>query len=160
MTTLEIFEKVNLLTPIEQRRFFNYLEDSIYELRILYGNSIFYQGFSRLMECPADFSTNYKNYFEMQSNGFVPVRDAQFADNKKYEKTEEKDTLINIPPPKALDDDIVIKPLYHLAIVDNILYLAGCGDGYKSEFIRKSDAADKENWREKSNDGRIRRMRW
>lgn len=38
MTILEIFEKVNLVTPIEQRRFFNYFEDSVNELQSLYGD--------------------------------------------------------------------------------------------------------------------------
>lgn len=37
MTILEIFEKVNLVAPIEQRRFFNYFADSIDELLSLYG---------------------------------------------------------------------------------------------------------------------------
>lgn len=37
MTILEIFEKVNLVVPLEQRRFFNYLSDSIEELLSLYG---------------------------------------------------------------------------------------------------------------------------
>ena len=38
MTMLEIFEKVNLVVPIEQRRFFNYFEDSVNELQSLYGD--------------------------------------------------------------------------------------------------------------------------
>ena len=32
MTILEIFEKVNLVVPLEQRRFFNYFNDTINEL--------------------------------------------------------------------------------------------------------------------------------
>ena len=36
MTLLEIFEKVNLVIPIEQRKFFNYFEDTVNELLSLY----------------------------------------------------------------------------------------------------------------------------
>lgn len=38
MTILEIFEKVNLAIPIEQRDFFNYFDDSVKEIEALYGN--------------------------------------------------------------------------------------------------------------------------
>ena len=37
MTILEIFEKVNLVIPIEQRDFFNYFDDSVMEIEALYG---------------------------------------------------------------------------------------------------------------------------
>lgn len=36
MSILEIFEKVNLILPIEQRRFFNFFEDTVDELQSLY----------------------------------------------------------------------------------------------------------------------------
>ncbi|MBQ3114863.1 MAG: hypothetical protein IJC06_01900 [Clostridia bacterium] len=36
MSILEIFEKVNLIMPIEQRRFFNFFEDTVDELQSLY----------------------------------------------------------------------------------------------------------------------------
>lgn len=38
MTILEIFEKVNLVIPIEQRDFFNYFDDSVREIEALYGS--------------------------------------------------------------------------------------------------------------------------
>lgn len=41
MTILEIFEKVNLVVPIEQRVFFNYFEDTVNELQSLYGDFVF-----------------------------------------------------------------------------------------------------------------------
>ena len=41
MTILEIFEKVNLKVPIEQRRFFNYFEDTVNELQTLYSGFVF-----------------------------------------------------------------------------------------------------------------------
>ena len=41
MTLLEIFEKVNLVIPMEQRVFFNYFEDSVNELQSLYGDFVF-----------------------------------------------------------------------------------------------------------------------
>lgn len=40
MSILEIFEKVNLIMPIEQRRFFNYFEDTVNELKSLYDNFV------------------------------------------------------------------------------------------------------------------------
>ena len=38
MTILKMYEKINLVTKLEQRRFFNYYEDTINELRALYGD--------------------------------------------------------------------------------------------------------------------------
>ena len=41
MTILEIYEKVNLVVPIEQRIFFNFFEDTVNELQSLYGDFVF-----------------------------------------------------------------------------------------------------------------------
>ena len=41
MTLLEIYEKVNLKIPIEQRVFFNFYEDTVNELQSLYGDFVF-----------------------------------------------------------------------------------------------------------------------
>ena len=41
MTTLEIFEKVNLSIPMEQRIFFNFFEDTVNELQSLYRDFVF-----------------------------------------------------------------------------------------------------------------------
>ena len=41
MTLLEIFEKVNLVIPIEQRVFFNFFEDTVNELQSLYRDFVF-----------------------------------------------------------------------------------------------------------------------
>ena len=41
MTILEIFEKVNLVVPIEQRNFFNFFEDTVNELQSLYRDFVF-----------------------------------------------------------------------------------------------------------------------
>lgn len=41
MTILEIFEKVNLVVPIEQRVFFNFFEDTVNELQSLYRDFVF-----------------------------------------------------------------------------------------------------------------------
>ena len=97
MTIREIFEKVNLVTPIEQRRFFNFFADSVDELQAQYPK-------------------------------FVIEYDATYT------------------PPTALTDKNVVRPLYHNAIVDNILFLAGQGETYKSEFLRKSNAAYLKYW--------------
>ena len=111
MTILEIFEKVNLLVPIEQRVFFNFFEDSVNELWSLYGDFIFIEG-------------------------------------KEY------------TPPERLTDENVVLPLYHNAIVDNILFLANKGEQYKGEFIRKSKDAYLKYWNDNAKGRRIRRMRW
>ena len=41
MTILEIFEKVNLVVPMEQRIFFNFFEDTVNELQSLYRDFVF-----------------------------------------------------------------------------------------------------------------------
>ena len=111
MTILEIFEKVNLVVPIEQRVFFNFFEDTVNELQSLYGD-------------------------------FVFIKDTEYT------------------PPRYLTDEIVVLPLYHNAIVDNILFLTNNGETYKSEFIRKSKDAYLKYWNDNAKGRRIRRMRW
>ena len=111
MTLLEIFEKVNLVIPLEQRRFFNYFNDTVNELNTLY-------------------------------DGFV------FDSEEEY------------TPPQILSDSVQVLPLYHNSIVDNILFLAGQPETYKSEFIRKSRLAYLKYWNDNAKDRRIRRMRW
>ena len=44
MTVLEIFEKVNLIIPLEQRRFFNYFDDTVKELQAMYGGFVVEKG--------------------------------------------------------------------------------------------------------------------
>lgn len=113
MSTLEIFEKVNLTTPLEQRRFFNYFEDTVAELQSLY-------------------------------SGFVFEKDTEYQ------------------PPKTLSDPNVVRPLYHGAIVDNIVFLAGGDDTLKSEFLRKSRDAYLKYWNDnaKGKKVKIKGMEW
>ena len=106
MTVRDIYEKVNLSVPMEQRHFFNYFDDTVAELQSMY-------------------------------SGFVAAGD-------------------NYQPPDTLDDGSGILPLYHNAIVDNIMFLAGREEGYKSEFIRKSKAAYLKYW---SDSAKGRKMR-
>ena len=42
---------------------------------------------------------------------------------------------------KSLDDELLLLPLYHAALSDNILYLSGAGEAYGQEFLRKSREA-------------------
>lgn len=111
MTLLEIFEKVNLVMPLEQRRFFNYFNDTVDELCTLY-------------------------------SGFVIESEGEYT------------------PPKTLSDDVKVLPLYHNAIVDNILYYAGQEETLKSEFLRKSRNAYLKYWNDDAKGRRMRRMRW
>lgn len=111
MTLLEIFEKVNLVMPLEQRRFFNYFADTVEELSSLY-------------------------------SGFVFEAEGEYT------------------PPKNLPDDVKVLPLYHNAIVDNILFLAGGDEALKNEFLRKARLAYLRYWNENAKGRRVRRMRW
>lgn len=111
MTLLEIFEKVNLIVPVEQRRFFNCFEDSVNELNTLY-------------------------------DGFVLETDGEWT------------------PPKDLSDSVGVLPLYHNAIVDNIVFLSGQNETYKGEFVRKSKLAFLKYWNDNAKGKRIKRMRW
>lgn len=107
MSILEIYEKANLVVPIEQRRFFNYFEDSLNELMAMY-------------------------------DGFVLEKGAEYT------------------RPEILSETNVILPLYHNAIVDNILFLAGAGESYKSEFLRKSRDAYLKYWNDNARGRRLK----
>ena len=63
-------------------------------------------------------------------------------------------------PTTDLYADIVVLPLYHNAIVDNILFMISNDTNYKSEFIRKSKDAYLKYWNDKAKGKRQRRMRW
>lgn len=112
MTILEIFEKVNLTVPIEQRKFFNYYDDTVTELCALY-------------------------------DGFV------FEKGEKY-----------TPPNNIEKSKNYVLPLYSGAVVDNILYLAGAGEVYKSEFLRKSKLAYNKYWYDNAKGRRMKRAGW
>lgn len=111
MSILEIFEKVNLILPIEQRRFFNYFEDTVYELQSMY-------------------------------SGFVLGDDTDFE------------------PPTALDDENMVLPLYHSAIVDNIVFLAGSEEVHKNEFLRKANNAYLKYWNDNAKCRKMKRIEW
>ena len=112
MTILEIFEKVNLVIPIEQRIFFNFFEDTVNELQSLYGD-------------------------------FVFIKDKEYT------------------PPESLNDENVVLPLYHNAIVDNIIFLAGGEETRKAEFIRKSRDAYLKYWNDNAKGKKVKlRMEW
>lgn len=56
---------------------------------------------------------------------------------------------------KELETQLVILPLYHASIIDNILYLSGAGEEYQAEFIRKSHAAWLNYWNKDAKDRRV-----
>lgn len=62
--------------------------------------------------------------------------------------------------PDDLKDKCVIRPLYQNAVLDNILFLAGAGEMYKSEFLRKSQNAYNKYWHDNAKGRRMRRARW
>lgn len=111
MTVLKMYEKVNLKTPLEQRRFFNYLNDSIEELQELYSKFV-------------------------------------FDDGKGHALIE------------SLTDECPVRPFYHEAIIDNILFLAGAGDTYKGEFVRKAEMAQLRYWHQDVKGRHVKREGW
>ncbi|MBP3359937.1 MAG: hypothetical protein J6N52_03715 [Clostridia bacterium] len=114
MTARLIYEKINLAVPgIEQRRFFNWLNDTIDEMNVL-------------------------------------CRDDKYI----FVNPGEKSVV------DSLDDDINVKDLFAFAIVDNILFLAGVGDAYKSEFIRKTRSVYDKYARDDKKTRIIKKMRW
>ena len=124
MTILEIYEKVNIKIPVEQRIFFNYLNDSINEIAELHG------------DMP-----------RMVFGGNI--------------------TAADIVPVTSLSDETVVLPMYHNAIVDNILFLCGqsClptrqGDTHKGEFIRKAKEAYLHYWNLYSKGKHVKRNGW
>jgi len=119
MTVLEIYEKVNIQAPVEQRLFFNYLNDSINEIAGLHGDmpGLVFHG-------------------NITAADIVPV-----------------DTLSG-------NEAITVLPLYHNAIVDNILFLCGRGETHKGEFVRKTREAYLHYWSIYSKNRRVKRNGW
>ena len=152
MTILEIYEKVNLLIPIEQRVFFNLFEDTVNELQSLYGDFVFIQETEEALPTSDTSNKAVDSSGNVYENG-VLVESQSNAD-------EPKASVKEYTPPKRLTDDNVVLPLYHNAIVDNILFLADKGEQYKSEFLRKSKDAYLKYWNDNAKGRRIRRMRW
>ena len=74
MTLIEIFEKVNLVFPIEQRDFFNYFDDSVKEIEALYGS-----GGKKLVFTP---DTEYKPPATLKDdNAVLPLYSGAIVDN-------------------------------------------------------------------------------
>ena len=155
MTILEIFEKVNLIIPIEQRTFFNFFEDTVNELQSLYRDFVFIKDLKEKQT--QDTSNNYS----ISSSGDWYINGILAEENN--DKGEQQNTNVLVKeytPPTSLSNDNVVLPLYHNSIVDNILFLANAGETYKSEFIRKSKDAYLKYWNDNAQGRRRRRMRW
>lgn len=63
-------------------------------------------------------------------------------------------------PVKSIEDTNNIKPLYHTAIIDNILFLSGQDSLYKSEFARKAQNAYLKYWEDISKNKIRKRADW
>lgn len=111
MSITEIYEKVNLEVPIEQRRFLNYLNDTVNELMAMYNN---------------------------------------FVINKGSEYT----------PITSLSEKDIVLPLYHEAIVDNIIFLVNGEESRKNEFIRKSRNAFLKYWNDNARCRKLKKAGW
>jgi len=66
----------------------------------------------------------------------------------------------DLVPMDSLLYEFHVLPLYHNAIIDNILFLCGQGDTYKAEFVRKSREAYLHYWSLYSKNKRIKRVGW
>ena len=155
MTILEIFEKVNLVVPIEQRVFFNFFADTVNELQSLYGDFVFIQKEKDTTQTDDTSSQSVDAYGNRYIDGVLV--------EEQENGNESQDIILcakEYTPPKRLTDENVVLPLYHNSIVDNILFLANKGEFYKSEFIRKSKDAYVKYWNDNAKGRRIRRMRW
>lgn len=156
MTLLKIFEKVNLIIPIEQRVFFNFFEDTVNELQSLYRDFVFITDINKEEpEASGSYHTAIDSLGNKYENGVL-------VDSFSHEKNtnDEYVSVKEYTPPKSLNDDNVVLPLYHNSIVDNILFLANAGEQYKGEFIRKSKDAYLKYWNDNAKGRRKRRMRW
>ena len=68
MTILEIFEKVNLVVPIEQRNFFNFFADTVNELQSLYRDFVFIKDAEYT---PPESLTDYNVVLPLYHNSIV-----------------------------------------------------------------------------------------
>lgn len=91
----------------------------------------------------------FLNFFDMT----VTELNAMY-DNFVFEKNTEYKT------PEALSDEINILPLYHNAIVDNIIFLSTGKDFQKSEFLRKSRNAYLKYWNDNAKGKKVKRKVW
>lgn len=58
---------------------------------------------------------------------------------------------------KRLDTDLNVLPLYHHAIVDNILFLSGAGEAYQAQFRQKVREAWLKYWNVDAKGRRVKR---
>jgi hypothetical protein len=58
---------------------------------------------------------------------------------------------------KDLEEELILLPLYHPALADNILYLSNAGDVYKQEFIRKARDAWLKYWNGDAKDRKVKK---
>ena len=107
-----LYEKVNLAIPLEERRFFNYVDDTTQELMSMYSKFVLDEGIEEYI------------------------------------------------PPKKMDDEFPVRPLYSSAYVDNIIFLATGNESGKTEFIRKSRDAYHKYWSDNAKGRQMKPKRW
>lgn len=62
--------------------------------------------------------------------------------------------------PTALSDENSVLPLYHDAVVDNIVFLESGEEARKSEFLRKSRNAYLKYWNDNAKGRKMKRIVW
>ena len=152
MTVLEIYERIRAVKPIGQRQFFNALNDTVAELVAMYGEI-------RLLPYTAVTPTYYATKDDFPDVGVTGIRYTDFSSGLTYlwGGTAYASILTTIT---TLTDTLNIDAVYHIAIVDNILFSTGAGDIYKSEFMRKSKEAFNRAWSIKAKGLKVKRARW
>jgi hypothetical protein len=164
MTIKEIYEQVNLMTPIDQRRFIKYYNDSITEVcnnnrYTLLPQIIQYNGFKEPYT-PTDGITSKDHYnthngkMYTYSTAWIEKEIDNFEDIKHQYLTE----TVPFELATDLNSEKITLDNYDFAIIDNIIFLITSDTNYKSEFLRKSKEASNKIFRDKSK-GKLRK-RW
>lgn len=93
----------------------------------------------------------FLNHYDDSVNELISMYGDNFVliDDAEYET-----------PTTDIYGDSVVLPLYHNAIIDNILFMVSNEANYKSEFVRKSKDAYLNIWNDRAKGRRQRRMRW
>lgn len=158
MTILEIFERVNLMLPLAQRLFINYLNDTQSELETMfninlltiYGTQMDIHADSEIGEGLPDGEVDTtKTYFDTETETYYT-----------YATAWEVLSIIDVPMITSLTSITKIAPLYHIAMVDNILYMATNSEAFKVGFINKARQAYSTYWGKHAKGKKMGRRTW
>ena len=138
MNLKNLFEKVNIRQPTDERTFLNFFNESVEELYVMFG---------------AKYVT------KISADKELPEKEKDEIKSEAIDTVTEDNSFV-----KSLNDKNCVYRHYHLPILYNILYLLGLGDSYKSMFLQRSEEAYQKVWKEQLNSSSekkiIKRSRW